>query len=104
MIANNIQIILKHYPKQKNYDGTYDDNLITEEILYGEMNLNKSLKPNSPAGQPIDAKFGIKYNDNIDKDNTRLIWNNRKFKILDVIPSTLINPGWKILNLQEIYE
>ena len=104
MIADNIQITLRHYPSTRNYDGTYNEEDITEEILFGEINLTKKLQYNSPSGQPIDAKFGVKYIPDIDKRNDRIIWDNRIFRILDINPSTLINPGWKILNLQEVFE
>ena len=107
MIANNVTLSMIFLPDKNNglkFDGTYSEQSIITKNISGEMRVVKKLEYNNPAGQPIDAILGIKYKDDINKDRTRLKYNDKIYRILTIKPSPLIYPDWKLLEIQEVYE
>ena len=108
MIWNNVSItleIIKSKNTSRNVEGIVEDEDNYEyKTVYGELREVRKLEHNSPAAQPIDGLLGIKYSANIDKDATKVIVGDNKYRIINIKPSSHIQPNWKILELKQVYE
>jgi hypothetical protein len=103
MICNTYSIQLLIHPPI-DFRGSINENAIQTINLNGEMEFIQLLDQRNPSSQNIDAKLGIDYSLYIDKDRTRVMYNSRKFKILNIAPSSFIYKNWQILELKEVFE